>query len=327
MKPKVFVSRSIPEAGIKMLQKSCDVTISKKNRVLSKKELIAGVKGKDALLCLLTDKIDASVMKASKNLKVVANYAVGINNIDVKAATKLGIPVTNTPGVLTDSVADHACALLLATARRIPESDVYVRKGKYKGWEPKLFLGGDLAGKTLGIIGSGRIGSAVAERLANGFKMKVMYYDVKRNPFIEKSVKAKFSTIPQVLKQADFVSIHVPLLPTTHHLIGKKELGMMKKTAYLINTSRGPVIDEKALVLALKKGEIAGAAMDVFEKEPKLMPGLAKLPNVVLTPHTASATIYTRNAMSEIAAKNILAILKGKKAPNLVNTEILKLKK
>ncbi len=323
MKPKVFVSRAIPEEGIKLLKKSCDVTISKKNRVLTKKELIAGVKGKDALLCLLTDKIDMSVLKASKKLKVVANYAVGFDNIDLKAASKLKIPVSNTPGVLTDAVADHAVTLLLSTARRIPESDSFTRAGKYKGWEPMLYLGGDTAGKTLGVIGGGRIGSAVASRMAKGFGMKVLYTDVKRSPKFEQAVgKAKYTSLANVLKQSDFVSVHVPLLPATHHLISTKQLKMMKKTAYLINTSRGPVIDEKALVAALKKKEIAGAGMDVFEKEPKLAPGLAKLANVVLTPHTASATHYTRSAMSEIAAKNVLAALKGKRPPQLLNPEI-----
>jgi len=321
MKSKVFVSRAIPEAGIKLLQKSCDVTVSKKSRVLTKKELIAGIKGKDALLCLLTDKIDNKVL-ASKKLKIVANYAVGFDNIDVKAATKVKIPVTNTPGVLTESVADHACALLLSISRRIVESDKFVRTGKYKSWEPMLMLGGDFKGKTLGILGLGRIGSSVAERMTKGFGMKVLYYDIKRNPAFEKSVKAKFVSVQQLLKSSDYVSVHVPLLPTTKHLIGAKELKLMKKTAYLVNTSRGPIVDEKALVKALKTKQIAGAGLDVFEKEPKLTPGLGKLDNVILTPHTASATIAARTAMSEIAARNILAVLSGKKPANIVNPEI-----
>jgi len=322
MRPKVFVTRTIPRVGIKLLQKTCDVTISKKNRVLTKKELIAGVKGKDALLCLLTDKIDTAILQASKKLKIVANYAVGTDNLDLKAATKLKIPVTNTPGVLTDSVADHACALLLSITRRIVESDKYVRAGNYKSWEPMLMLGGDMNAKTLGILGLGRIGSAVAERMSKGFGMKILYYDIKRNPKFERSVNASFASVQQLLRNSDYVSVHVPLLPSTHHLVGAKELKMMKKTAYLINTSRGPVIDERALVAALKKKQIAGAALDVFEKEPKLSPGLAKLDNVILTPHTASATITARDAMSEIAAKNILAVLEGRRPPNLVNPEV-----
>ena len=321
MKPKVFVSRAIPEAGIALLKKKCQVEVSKKNRVLAKKELIAKVKGKDALLCLLTDKIDDAVLK-TKNLKIVANYAVGFDNIDIKAATKRKIPITNTPGVLTDAVADHACTLLLSAGRRIAESDKFVRAGKYKSWEPMLMLGGDTRGKTLGIIGSGRIGTAVAERMAKGFGMNVLYYDVKRNPFVEKAAKATFTSITSLLKRSDFVSVHVPLLPSTHHLIGTKQLRMMKKTAYLVNTSRGPVVDEKALVTALKKKQIAGAALDVFEKEPQLASGLATLDKVTLTPHTASATFKTRGAMSEIAAKNILAVLAGRRPPNMVNPEV-----
>tara|TARA_B100000315_G_scaffold178661_1_gene167332 strand:- start:2920 stop:3714 length:795 start_codon:yes stop_codon:yes gene_type:complete len=261
-------------------------------------------------------------MKASKKLKVVANYAVGFDNIDVKAATKLKIPVTNTPGVLTDAVADHACALILSISRRIVESDKFVRAEKYKSWEPLLMLGSDFKGKTLGILGLGRIGSAVAERMAKGFGMKILYYDIKRNPKFEKSVKAKYTNVKQLLKNSDYVSLHVPLLPATKHLIGLKELKIMKKTAYLINTSRGPIVDEKELVTALKKKQIAGAALDVFEKEPKTMPGLTKLDNVILTPHTASATITARNAMSTIAAKNVLAVLSSKKAPNIVNPEV-----
>jgi len=322
MKPKVFVTMEIPETGINLLKQTCDVTVSKKKRVLTRKELIAGVKGKNALLCLLTDKIDEDIMKAAKNLKIIANYAVGFDNIDVKAATKLRIPVTNTPGVLTDAVADHACALMLSIARRIVESDKFVRAGKYKGWEPMLLLGGDLKGKTLGILGLGRIGTAVAERMGKGFGMKITYYDVNRNAEFEASLGATYATVPELLKNSDYVSVHVPLLPTTRHLISTKELATMKKTAYLINTSRGPVIDEKALVAALKKKQIAGAALDVFENEPKLTPGLAKLDNVVLTPHTASATIAARSAMSEIAAQNILDALAGQKPRNTVNPEI-----
>lgn len=321
-RPKVFVAEAIPEAGIKLLKKKCDVTVSKKNRVLTKKELISAIKGKDALLSMLTDKIDDSVLKAGKKLKVIANYAVGFDNIDLKAATKRGIPVTNTPGVLTDAVADHACTLLLGISRRVVEADRYIRSGKYTHWGPMLLLGGDFRGKTLGILGLGRIGSAVAERMSKGFGMKIIYYDIKRVPAFEKQLGAKYATVAQLLKNSDYVSVHVPLLPSTRHLIGARELRTMKKTAYIINTSRGPVIDEKALVSALRKKQIAGAALDVFEFEPKLAPGLGKLDNVILTPHTASATITARNAMSEIAAKNILDVIAGKKPRNLVNQDV-----
>lgn len=322
MRPTVFVAREIPEAGISLLKAQCNVVVNKKKRVLTKKELIAAVKGKDALLSLLTDKVDEDVLKAGKSLKIVANYAVGFDNIDVKAATRLKIPVSNTPGVLTDAVADHACALLLGIARRLAESDRFVRAGKYKSWEPMLMLGGDFKGKMLGILGLGRIGSAVAERMARGFGMKIIYYDVNRNADFEAQLGAAYATVPELLRQADYVSVHVPLLPSTHHLIGAAQLKTMKKTAYLVNTSRGPVIDEKALVAALKKGQIAGAALDVFENEPRLAPGLAKLGNVLLTPHSASATIAARTAMSEIAARNILAVLGGGKPINLVNTDL-----
>ena len=316
---KVFVTRKIPEAGLKLLRKKHTVKVYPKDKVISRAELIKGVKWCDALLCLLTDKIDAQVMDANKKLKIIANYAVGYDNIDAKAAAKRKIPVTNTPGVLTDAVAEHTFALMMSIAKRIPESDKFSRAGKYKGWEPLLLLGSQIRGKTLGIVGLGRIGFAVAEIAVKGMGMKVIYNDIRKNPQFEKQFKAKYVSKEQLLKTADFISLHVPLLKATYHLIGAKEFKMMKKTAYLINTSRGPVIDEKSLVRALKQKQIAGAAMDVFEFEPKLAPGLAKLDNVVLTPHTATATIETRNAMAELAAKNILAALAGKKPPNKVN--------
>ncbi len=317
---KIFVTRQIPQEGIKLL-KGHNVTVSKKKRVLTKKELHAGAKKADVLLCLLTDKIDAAFIKKNKHLKVIANYAVGFDNVDVKAATQAGIPVTNTPGVLTDAVADHAVALILSSSRRVAESDRFVRKGKYKGWEPMLLLGGDFRGKTLGIVGSGRIGTAVAERMIKGFGMKCIYYDVAQNPFMNK-LGAQKKSLMDVAKQSDNISVHVPLLPTTKHLINAAFLRNMKKSAYIVNTSRGPVVDEKALVSALKKKQIAGAGLDVFENEPKLTPGLTKLENVTLTPHTASATITARGQMSEIAARNILAVLAGKRAPNIVNADV-----
>jgi lactate dehydrogenase-like 2-hydroxyacid dehydrogenase len=237
----------------------------------------------------------------------------------VKAATERKISVSNTPGVLTEAVAEHTFALLLTVAKRIVEADRFTRGGEYKQWEPKGFLGPQIWGKTIGIVGLGRIGSFVAQISHGGFNMEVLYHDVKKNEEFEMRFSAKYRDLENLLKESDFVTIHVPLLPATHHLIGEKELGIMKKTAILINTSRGPVVDEASLVGALKAGKIAGAGLDVFEKEPELTLGLAELPNVALTPHTASATREARSAMSKIAAENIAAALEGKTPPNLVN--------
>ena len=317
---KVFITRRIPETGIKLLkQKRYRVKISPYDRVLKKEEIIKMGRGSDALLCLLTDKIDGKVMDGiGPRLKIIANYAVGFDNIDLKAAKERKIMVANTPGVLTQTVAEHTITLLFAVARRIAEADKFTRAGRYKGWEPLLFLGSDVVGKTLGIVGLGRIGGEISKRMNQGFGLKIIYYDVFRNKKAEKELGIKYVSFKTLLKTADFISLHVPLLPKTRHLISNKELKMMKKTAYLINTSRGPVIDEKALVLALKNKWIKGAALDVFEFEPRLVNGLAKLDNIILTPHIASATEETRNRMAGLAAKNIIAGLSGKTPPNLV---------
>ncbi|HLC71661.1 MAG TPA: D-glycerate dehydrogenase [Candidatus Nanoarchaeia archaeon] len=323
-KLRVFITRKIPESGIKLLQKSCHIKIYQKDQVMPKKELIKEVKQCDALLCLLTDKIDKEIIDANPKLKIISNYAIGFNNIDVAYATKKRIPVTNTPGrAIVDAVAEHTFALIFAVTKRIVEADRFMRAGKYKTWEPLLLLGMELVGKTIGIVGLGRIGSGVAQR-AKAMGMKVVYYDVKRNVDFEGEFNAQYLSLNDLLKSADVVSVHVPLLPTTTHLIGKKKLSLMKKTAYLINTSRGPVIDEKALVQALKQKKIAGAGLDVYEFEPKLTTGLTKLQNVVLTPHIASATIEARSEMSKDAAENILAVLQGKKPKMLVNKEVYK---
>lgn len=327
----VFITRRIPNRGIELLKENGhEVVVNPEDRVLSKQELIAALRDGtyDAVLCLLTDKIDAEVLDAAgKQCKIFANYAVGFDNIDVKAASEKGILITNTPGVLTDSVAEHAFALLLAIARRIPESDRFSRAGKYHGWAPELLLGSDVSGKTLGIIGLGRIGSRVAHHAAKGFDMRVLYYDVKRNEDFEKelgvdsagSPQAEFRQSPEdIFREADYISIHVPLLPETHHLVNADRLKLMKPTSYLINTSRGPIVDEAALRDALKAGTIKGAAIDVWEHEPKLTPGLADLENIVITPHTASATEETRQKMSEVAAKNIIEALAGREPPNPV---------
>lgn len=318
---KIFVTREIPGFGISFLkkQKNFHVTINPYDRVLNKQEIIRYTKGVNALLSMFTDKIDDSLMdKIGPQLKIIANYAVGFDNIDVKAAKERGIMVTNTPGVLTEAVTEHTIALLLSVVRRVVEADQFTRDGKYEGLAPMLFLGSEIAGKTLGIVGLGRIGGEVAKRMHDGFGLKIIYYDEFRNQELENRFGIQYVTLTQLLKTSDFISVHVPLLPSTRHLFGEKEFHLMKNTAYLINTSRGPVLDEKALVRALKKKIIQGAALDVFEFEPKLAPGLAKLDNVVLTPHIASATIEARGKMGELAARSIIDALSGKKPQNLV---------
>lgn len=320
-KKKIFVTREIPQVGIKKLkdQGYC-VIIHRGENPLSKKELVKNVKEIDALLCILTDKIDKNIIEAAgSRLKIIANYAVGFDNIDVEAARRKSIMVTNTPGILTDTVAEHAIALLFSIARRIPEADRFVRAKKYRGWDPMLFLGSGVKGKTLGIIGLGRIGIEMATRMQSGFDMEVCYFDVSRNEKLEQEYKITYEPLESLLKKSDFVSIHAPLSSTTRHLIGLRQLKMMKKTAYLINTSRGAIIDEVALARALKNKWIQGAALDVFEFEPKLVPGITNLDNVVVTPHMASATQETRSKMSEIAADNIIAALSGQQPPNLIH--------
>lgn len=316
---KVYVTRPISEVGINLLKEKFDVEVNPGNRVLSKEELKEKVKGVDAILCLLTDKIDGEVLDAAgTQLKIVANYAVGVDNIDVEAAKQRKIVITNTPGVLTEAVAEHAITLLLSAAKSIVSADNFVLTGNYKQWEPKGFLGPQVSGKTLGVVGLGRIGSMVAKFAKVGLGMSIVYYDVKRNAEFEKEFSARFGSLDEVLREADFISIHVPLIPATKHLINAEKLSLMKKTAILVNTSRGPVVDEAALVEALKNKQIWAAGLDVFENEPELSSGLAKLPNVVLTPHTASATFEARDAMSRMAAENIIAALEGKAPPNVV---------
>ena len=299
---KVYVTRIIPQPGFDILHENLtNVRINEEDHLLSREELLENVKGLDGLLPLLTEQIDGEVMDAAgKQLKIIANHAVGFDNIDVPAATERGIMVTNTPGVLTDATSDHAWALLFTTARRVVESDKFTRAGKYKGWGPMMYLGGDITGRTLGVVGAGRIGNAVAEK-SSGFKMQILYCDEFRNENLENEYGAKKVSFEELLSEADFVSVHVPLLDSTHHLFNDAAFKQMKKTAYLINTSRGPVVDEAALVRALQNGEIAGAGIDVYEDEPKIHPGLTSLDNAVLTPHTASATIETRTKMATMA--------------------------
>lgn len=310
---KVFVTHPIPELGLKMLRdKGYEVEVHKGDRALLKDELVSKLKEADAVLSLLVDRFDEGVIaEAGKQLKIIANYAVGYDNIDVAFAQKNNIIVTNTPDVPTGTVAEHTFALILSIAHRVAEGDRFTRAGKYHGWEPMLLLGDDVSKKTLGVVGLGRIGSRVAYHALHGFEMNVIYTDIKRNEQFEKEFNAVYKTLDELLAEADFVSLHVPLLPQTKHLMNKERLGKMKKTAYLVNTSRGPVIDEKALAEALSSGVIAGAALDVFEFEPSVVPELLALENVIVTPHIASATHATRSKMSEIAAQNIIAVLEG----------------
>jgi len=318
---KIFVTRKIPAPGIELLKKEGTVDINPHNRVLTKEEIIKGIKGKDGLLCLLTDRIDKKVINTEPQLKMIASYAVGYDNIDVAAATKRGIPVSNTPGVLTETTAELAWALLFAVSRRIVEGDTFTRKGSFKGWEPLLMLGQDVTKKTLGVIGTGRIGTAFALK-SKGFDMKVLYSDEQRNTHLEKELGAIKVPLSKLLKESDFISIHVPLTKVTYHLIDEKELCLMKKTAVLINTARGPIINEKALVKALREQWIFGAGLDVYEREPEISKELVRLQNVILQPHTGSATIETRTKMALMAAENMIIGLKGGVPPNCVNKEV-----
>lgn len=326
-KYRVFVTRQLFDEAIDIIKNEAEVEVFEgTDNPVPRDLLLTKIKEVDGLLCLLTDTIDSEIIEKGEKLKVISNLAVGFNNIDVDAATKRGIYITNTPGILTETTADFTFALLLAVSRRIVESDRHVRMGKWKyAWGPKMFLGSDVHGKTLGIVGLGRIGKALVKR-AKGFDMKVIYYDIVRDEFFEKSYGVNFRSLKDLLEEADFVSVNVPLTEDTYHLIGEKELSSMKRTAFLINTSRGSVIDEKKLYNALKDRRIAGAALDVFEKEP-IDPAnpLLGLDNVVVTPHIASASVETRKNMAILAATNLVAVLKGEEPPNLVNPKAKKL--
>jgi len=319
---RILVARELPEAAMKILAGCGELEVHRRETPLSKPELMERLGNKEALVCQLTQKVDAEVLQAGKKLKLVANVAVGYDNIALKAATERGILVTNTPGVLDETTADFAWALLLAVARRVVEADRFARSGQWKGWDLLMMLGGDVHGKTLGIMGFGRIGQRVARR-AQGFEMRVLYHDAQRAPeATERELRAQWVEKERLLRETDFVSLHVPLMPATRHMIGAQELGWMKPTAYLINTSRGPVVDEAALVAALNGKKIAGAGLDVFEEEPKIHPGLIGLPNVVLAPHIASASVETRTRMAVMAAENVTAVLLRKRPANLVNVEV-----
>jgi glyoxylate reductase len=308
---KIFVTQEIPEAGLTLLKKSgFEVDVYKKDKPISRKEFLQAVKDCDAVITLLTEKIDKEVIDKMKYCKVIANYAVGFNNIDIEYAKNRGIVVTNTPDVLTDSTADLSMALVLACARRIIEAEKLVRNKKFKGWKPKLFLGMELRDKYFGILGAGRIGSAVAKR-AHAFGCKILYYSDVKNSMIEKKLGAERESLNSLLKKSDIVSIHLPLNKKTYNLLNETNLHLLKESAIIINTARGEITDEKILLSMLKQNKIASAGFDVYENEPRLRDDFYKLNNVVLLPHIGSATIEARNNMSLLAAKNVIAVLSG----------------
>jgi len=320
---KVFVTRQIAEEALEILRKNAHVEVHSGDLPSQRDELMEQIKNAHGLVTMLTDRIDAEIISRGEKLVVISNVAVGYDNIDVEAATRRGVYVTNTPGVLDDATADLAFALLLAIARRIPEADSFIRLGLWKGWEPNLLLGSDLRDKTLGIIGLGRIGSEVAKR-GKCFKMNVVYYQPQRDPEKETSIGVRYASLEELLSISDYVSLHVPLTSETRGMMGRKEINKMKKTAYLINTSRGPIVNEEALYEALKEERIKGAALDVFAKEPiDLKNPLLKIKNVVITPHIGSATVETRTRMAVLAAENTTKALKNEIPPSLVNPQVL----
>jgi len=318
---KVFITRKIPQPGIDLLEKHFTVIVNPHDRPLTRKELLAGTADADGVLCLLTDTIDKEVFNAAVKSRGFANYAVGYDNLDVQEATSRKIPLSNTPGVLTDATAEMAWALLFAAARRVVESDRVMRSGAWHGWGPLQFIGGDVTGRTLGVVGAGRIGTAFALK-SKGFSMRVLYTDSRRNDVLEKSIGAVKTDFETLVRESDFISIHCPLLTETTHLFHSKIFTLMKKTACLINTARGPIVKEADLVKALKNGEIAGAGIDVYENEPAADPGLHECRNLVMTPHTASATNSSRTGMAVLAARNLIAMMRGERPENCINPEI-----
>ena len=322
-KPKVYSTHQLFEEARKILDAECEVQYWTDSERPPRDEVLRRVKDKEGLVCLLTEKVNEEFLCSAPKLRIASNVAVGYDNIDVDACTKRGIAVTNTPGVLDETTADFAWTLLMTVARRVAEGELLARSGNWKGWNLDQLCGADVWGKTLGIVGFGRIGRSVARR-ASGFQMKIIYTDAVRvSEEVEKSLNAEFRDMNSLLAESDFISLHVPLLPETRGLFDAPKLFRMKPTAFLINTSRGPVVEEAALVAALENNKIAGAALDVFENEPFIHPGL-KRPNVVLTPHIASASIETRAKMASMAANNIVAVFKGRRPPNLLNPDIFK---
>ncbi len=327
-RPRVYLTRKLPEKPMEHLRKIFEVEMWKEMCPPPRKVLIEKIREADGLISLLTDKLDGELLHTTSTLKIIAQYAVGVDNIDLRVATDRGIYVTNTPNVLTETTADFTFALIMSIARRVVEADRYIREGKWKiGWHPTMLMGRDIHGSTLGIVGLGRIGSAVARR-AKGFNMKILYFSKRRKPELEKELGVVYKDLDDLLMESDFITLHVPLTNETHHLIGERELGLMKETAFLINTSRGSVVDEKALYKALKNGDIAGAALDVWEHEPTPNDNpLLNLINVVASPHIASSSLETRTKMAEKVAENLEFFFKGKTPPDLVNKEVIKIKK
>ena len=325
-KPKILSTHALFSAAREILNQHFEVDYGRPGEQISRGELLKRVADKEGLICLLTEKVDEEVLAAAPKLRIAATVSVGFDNIDVAACTKQKVVATNTPGVLDDTTADFAWTLLMAIARRVLEGDEWMRSGTWPGWDLDQLLGGDVWGKTLGIMGFGRIGRGVARR-AQGFQMRVLYSDAVRAPAdVEKDLRAEFVDRDRLFRESDFISLHVPLLPDTRHLISKENLDKMKPTAYLINTSRGPVVDEAALAEALERKKIAGAALDVFEAEPKANPALLGRKNVILTPHIASASIETRTKMAVMAANNVVACFEGKRPPNALNADALGLR-
>ena len=322
-KPKVYATHELFPDARKILDATCDVEYWSQQERPSRDELLRRIKDKEGLVCLLTEKINDELLRAAPKLRIASNVAVGYDNIDVDACSKRGVVATNTPGVLDETTADFAWTLLMAIARRVVEGDQFARSGNWKSWNLDQFCGTDIGGKTLGIVGLGRIGSAVARRAA-GFQMKVIYTNTKRIPAdVEKSLNVEYRDMNQLLAESDFISLHVPLRPETRGLFDSPKFHRMKRTAYLINTSRGPVVDEAALVASLESKTIAGAALDVYENEPFIHPGL-KRPNVVLAPHLGSATVETRTKMAVMGATNLVSIFKGQMPPHMINPQVLK---
>ncbi len=322
-RPNVLSTRPLFPAAQQILNASCEVEYWTKPERISREELLRRVKDKEALVCLLTEGVNEELLSAAPNLRIAANVAVGFDNIDVAACTRRGVVATNTPGVLDETTADFAWTLLMAVARRIGEGEQLARSGGWGGWDLDQLCGTDVWGKTLGILGFGRIGRALARR-AMGFQMKVIYSDAVQAPeAVEKELRAEYREFNEVLAESDFVSVHVPLLAETRGLLGAAQFARMKPTAFLINTSRGPVVDEAALVHALENGKIAGAALDVYENEPFIHPGL-KRANTVLAPHIASASLETRTKMACMAAENVVSLFKGQRPPHVLNPDVLK---